>query len=152
MSGARNGDPPLDLEALADQVAEHIHDAIDWNAVFRIEQMLWFLLKEDPDGARAMTLVGEAFARAAVSPSRYGVTDVPYGVTKEEAKAVAFDDGCPLCRLDAQSPPEPEHDHDGDCELCDDMAREWRAQNADALRRYGTRKANGTRKPAASRN
>ena len=59
MSKSRSDDPPLDLEALADQVAEHIHDAIDWNAVFRIEQMLWFLLKEDPDGARAKDHQGE---------------------------------------------------------------------------------------------
>ena len=146
------GGKPLDLEALAEQVNEHIHHAIDWDAVFRIEQMLWSLLPDDPDGRQAMQLVTDAFAHAATSEARVGVSDVPYGITREEEKAAAFDESCPLCLIEAQAPPEPEHDHEGECALCDDMAREWRAENAEARRRYGLREAGFARRPAASRN
>lgn len=162
MTGSRNGrvggplsellgDRAVDRVALVEQVYEHVIDAIDFTALYQLEQMLWQLVDEGPDDRTSQQLITDALSRVANDERRY-CSFVPAGITKAEELAASYDDSCPLCRMLAQSPPEPEHDHEGECELCDDMAREWRAENADALRRYATRAANGARKPAASRN
>ena len=145
------GGRPVDRAALVEQVYEHVLDAIDFSALYHLEQLLWSLLEEGPDDTTSKDLITAALARAGNDERRY-CSDVPPGITKEEEKAAAFDDDCPLCRMEAASPHEPEHDHEGECELCDDMAREWRAENAEALRSYAMRTAASARKPAASRN
>ncbi|MBA3460441.1 MAG: hypothetical protein H0T46_10800 [Deltaproteobacteria bacterium] len=162
MSGTRNGrgggplsevlgDRAVDRGALGDQVYEHVIDAIDFTALYQLEQMLWSLVGDGPDEHTAQQLITDALARVAKDERRY-CSFVPLGITKAEEKAASYDDSCPLCRMEAQSPPESEHDHEGECSLCDDMAREWRAENAEALRRFGLRASKGARKSAASRN
>ncbi len=158
MSGPRNarlsellGGRPVDRVALVEQVYEHVIDAIDFTALYQLEQRLWSLVDEAPGEHTAQQLITDALSRVANDERRY-CSFVPPGITKAEEKAASFDEDCPLCRMDAHSPPEPEHDHEGECSLCDDMAREWRAENAEALRRYATRTSSGARKPAAARN
>jgi hypothetical protein len=131
---------------LAERVYGHVIEAIDFKALFNIEQMLWCLLPGDEEGTLAQELVTDALIRAATSPDRACDFGPPPGITKAEAKAAAFDPDCPLCRLEAEAPEDP-HDgtEDDPCELCRSLAAEWRAQHADVLRRAGLM-------PPASRN
>lgn len=145
------GGRPVDRAALAEQVYEHVIDAIDFTALYQLEQMLWSLLDERPDDRTSQQLITDALSRVASDERRY-CSFVPPGITKAEEKAATYDDDCPLCRMEAASPHEPEHEHEGECELCDSMARDWRAENAEALQRFALRTANGGRKPATSRN
>jgi hypothetical protein len=64
---------------------------------------------------------------------------VPFGITKAEEKAAAFDAGCPFCVLEAARPELGDADEhvDGECACCDMMARDWRAQHAEELARAG---------------
>jgi hypothetical protein len=137
------------INSLAECIYNHVFDAIDFEAMYRFEQVLWCLLPElgieDEDGEVAEKLVREAIVRAASDPDRH-VSHVPPGVTKAEAMAAAFDDGCPLCVLEAaRSPQADTPDHvDGECECCDMIARDWRAEHAEVLARAGL----GPRLPA----
>jgi hypothetical protein len=133
-----------DLAALEQQLYGHVVDCIDFDALFGLEQLLWHLVDElglgglDDCGDLSKTLIRRAIVRAAHDPST-AITDVPYGITKEEERAAKFDAACPFCRYEDEHPPEGRdaaHDHeDESCPLCDDMARAWREQHADALRR-----------------
>jgi hypothetical protein len=128
--------------AFADCAYKHVVEAIDFDAIYRFEQILIGLLGEvgihDEDGELAETIIRDAIVRAANDPDR-DISDVPFGITKAEAAAVAFDPSCPICVLEAARPPESEApDHvDGECECCDMMARDWRAEHAEALARAG---------------
>jgi hypothetical protein len=129
------------LRAIADCVYNHVVGAIDFDAMYRFEQILHGLLDEvgiQDDGDLAEMIVRDAIVRAASDPDRH-VSHVPFGITRAEEAAVAFDPGCPLCVLEAARPPEAEApDHvEGECECCDMMAREWRVEHADALARAG---------------
>src|SRR3954462_14818614 len=95
---------------LADRVYGHVLDAIDFGKIYGIEQVLWCLLPDDEGGALAHELVTDALIRAATSPERACDFGPPPGITKAEAKAVAFDPDCPLCRAEAEAPPSTEHD------------------------------------------
>ena len=140
------------IGAITECMYRHVFDAIDFDAIFRLEQTLWGLLSEvgieDDVGDLADKIIRDAIVRAANDPDR-NVSDVPFGITKAEAAAVAFDPGCPFCVLEAAEPPVSDaNDHTDcdDCPLCQDMAREWRAENAQALARAGV----GPRLPARS--
>jgi hypothetical protein len=137
-----------DVAALAEQLYGHVIECIDFGALFGLEQLLWHLLDQlglgslDDDGDLSKWLMRRAIVRAAHDPMT-SITDVPYGVTKAEAKAVRFDPDCQFCCYEREHPresAEDEHDHDDEsCSLCDEMAREWRERNKDALRRAGLR-------------
>ena len=142
---------PAKLGAVADALYNHVLEAIDFDALSDLEQTLWSVLGaagiEDKIGDLSTRMMREALLRIADDPDR-NVTTVPSGITKAEAKAAAFDDGCPFCVSEAARPPPPEMpDHvAGECECCDMMARDWRAEHADALARAGL----GSRFPADS--
>ena len=123
---------PADLSELSECVYNHVFDAIDFAAIFTIEQMLCCLLDQrgihDDDGEIAERLIREAIIRAASDPMR-NISDVPPGITKLEAKAVRFDEGCPLCVLAIV-----EHEP---CSCCDELARKWREQHAATLNKRG---------------
>jgi hypothetical protein len=134
------------LAALERQLYGHVLECIDWNALFGLEQMLWSVLDElgIDDCEVAVDLAKAMISRAIVHASDDPATacsSVPYGITKAEAKAVSFDEACPFCQFEAEAAkrPKPEpHDHDEEpCGLCDDLARMWREQHADALKRHG---------------
>jgi len=136
-----------ELTALATQLYEHVVDAIDFDALSVLEQLLWGLLDRmglgaaDDELGLSRWLISRALITAAHDPST-SMSDVPFGITKAEERAAKFDEACPFCQYEAEHPRQDEgdgeHDHGGDeCELCDDMAREWRAKHADQLRRAG---------------
>ncbi|MBL0218146.1 MAG: hypothetical protein IPQ07_30225 [Myxococcales bacterium] len=145
MSGAiqaeRTADRP-DLGELTKQLYGHVMDAIDFAALFQLEQLLWSLLPDrgihDEEGELASQLIAEAIVRASKDPARH-ISFVPPGITKAEAKAVDFDEHCPFCQLEAAAPSD-DHDHGGEpCALCDDLARMWREEHAEVLRKRGVR-------------
>jgi hypothetical protein len=135
-----------DLAALEEQLYEHVVDCIDFDALFGLEQLLWHLVDRlglgrlDDEAGLSKQLIRRALVRAAYDPST-AFSDVPYGITKAEEKAAKFDAECPFCQYEAEHPREDgEHDHeDESCTLCDELAREWREQHADALKRAGLR-------------
>jgi hypothetical protein len=136
-----------DLAALEEQLYGHVLDCIDFDALNGLEQLLWHLVDKlglgdlDLEDHLSSWLIRRAIVRAAYDPAT-SFTDVPYGITKAEAKAARFDPECPFCRYEDEHPREEddEHEHDDDsCSLCDDMAREWREKHAAALRRAGLR-------------
>lgn len=133
---------PKGIGAIADAFYNHVVEALDLGALDALEQELWSVLDsagiDDETGAISSKIVRDAIIRLADDPMRH-ISTVPYGITKAEAKAAAFDDGCPFCVLEAARPaPSPEDEHvEGDCDCCDMLAREWRAEHADALARAG---------------
>jgi len=146
-----------DLAALEAQLYGHVVDCIDFGALFGLEQLLWHLVDElglgtlDDSGDLSKALIRRAIVRAANDPLT-AMSDVPYGISKDEERAAKFDEACPFCQYEAEHPPQDEgdgeHDHDEEpCQLCDEMARAWRAKHADALRRRGClpQNAAGTR-------
>ncbi|MBA3397958.1 MAG: hypothetical protein H0T89_35365, partial [Deltaproteobacteria bacterium] len=95
-------------------------------------------------------MISRGLERAVDDQARY-CSNVPWGISKEEAKAAAFDENCPFCVAKAEAadraaaaPPDG-HGAEEDCPLCDDMVRAWRAQNAEALAKRGV-KCRPTRK------
>jgi hypothetical protein len=138
-----------ELAELEEQVYDHVLECIDFDALYGLEQLLWHLVDKlglgelDLEDGLSSWIIKRAIVRAAHDPTT-SYTDVPFGITKAEAKAVKFDDDCPFCRYEAEHPREAkiddEHDHDDEpCPLCDDMAREWREKHADVLKRRGLR-------------
>lgn len=135
-----------DLQALEEQLYGHVLECIDFAALDGLEQLLWHLVDTlglgdlDLDDRLSTWLIRRALVRAAYDPATT-FTDVPYGITKAEAKAVRFDPGCPFCRYEDEHPREredAEHEHAGDdCSLCDELARGWRAKHAEVLRSRG---------------
>jgi hypothetical protein len=133
-----------ELTALEDHLYKHVVECIDFDKLFGLEQLLWHLVDDlghgalDEDAGLSHWLIRRAIVRAAHDPSTT-CSDVPYGITKEEERAARFDAACPFCRYEAEHPFEDdEHDHDEEpCQLCDELARAWRAEHADALRRRG---------------
>ena len=133
-----------DLAALEEQLYEHVVECIDFDQLFGLEQLLWHLVDKlglgrlDDESGLSTQLIRRALVRAAYDPTT-AFTDVPYGITKDEEKAVKFDPECPFCQYEAEHPREDaEHDHEDEhCPLCDDMAREWREKHAEVLKRRG---------------
>lgn len=133
---------PASLAELTASLYNHVLEAIDFGALYTFEQLLWSLLPEqgvdDEDGEIASTMIRDAIIKAASDPMR-NVSTVPYGVTKEEEKAVAFDENCFFCVYEAANPSEDDTYQDGECGCCDAMARDWREEHAHVLSRRGVR-------------
>ena len=136
-----------ELAALEEQLYGHVLDCIDFDALNGLEQLLWHLVDKlglgdlDLEGGLSTWMIRRAIVRAAHDPTTT-FSEVPFGITKAEAKAARFDAECPFCLYEDEHPREAEDEHEhGDepCPLCDDMAREWREKYADALRRRGLR-------------
>lgn len=132
-----------DLAALEEQLYEHVVDCIDFDALFGLEQLLWHLVDKlglgrlDEESGLSKQLIRRALVRAAYDPST-AFSDVPFGITKDEEKAVKFDAECPFCQYEAEHPRDEEKAAEEECcPLCDDMAAEWRAQHAEVLKRRG---------------
>lgn len=130
---------PAGIGAIADAFYNHVRETLDLEALNRIEQELWSVLDaagiEDELGELSSKMVRDAIIRLADDPMR-NISDVPYGITEEEAAAVAYDDECPFCVLEAAQP-KTEPAHDDDCSCCAMIAAEWRAQHAEVLARAG---------------
>jgi len=133
-----------ELSALEDRLYKHVVDCIDFDALFGLEQMLWYAVDKlghgalDNEAGLSHRLIQRTLTRAAHDPANT-FKEVPLGITKAEQRAVRFDHECELCEYAEQvaddASEESEHDHGGDeCSLCDELAREWRAQHADELR------------------
>lgn len=124
------------LDELRGCLYNHVMDAIDWGKIHGYEQMLWSLLPElgveDDECEAAEAMIRECVVRAASDPMR-NISDVPFGVTDAERRAVAYDDGCVFCRVDAVHGGEPV----GECPCCMDTAAEWRAKHEAVLRKAG---------------
>jgi hypothetical protein len=132
------------LVELEQRLYGHVFDAVDVGKLCGLEQMLWFLLDEldipdDLQGDLARLMIARALARVGEDAQR-SFSTVPFGITKEEAAAVAFDDACPFCKVEAQDharrAESPDEDaDDDDCPCCNDLARQWREEHAEALAR-----------------
>ena len=133
-----------ELKELEAQLFGHVLDCIDFDRLHMFEQLLWGLVDEldvgklDEEGRLSGAMMSRAIVRAANDPARY-CNDVPPGVTQEEARAARFDPECPFCRYEDEQVANTRDDDDDDCEcdLCDELARAWRAEHAGALRRRG---------------
>jgi hypothetical protein len=127
------------LDELRQCLYSHVMEAIDWGKIHGYEQMLWSLLPElghdDDEGELAEAMIRECVVRAASDPMR-NFSEVPYGITEAERKAVEYDDGCVFCRADAVSG-DGDEEHVDDCPCCADLAADWRAQHETVLRKAG---------------
>jgi hypothetical protein len=143
-----------ELTALEERLYKHVVDCIDFDALFGLEQLLWYAVdqlghgKLDLDAGLSHRLIQRALTHAAHDPANT-FKDVPVGVTKAERRAVRFDPECQFCEYEDEhavdATPEPEHDHGGDaCALCDAMAHEWRTAHADKLRAARDRRVTRT--------
>lgn len=137
----------MTLAELKEQLYGHVLDKIDTSRLYALEQMLWYLLPQEglaPDDETIFDVVDElimeAFVRAAGDVNRK-VSHVPFGITREEEKAVEFDAGCRLCvmerKADAERTANAAHDAMDDCACCAAAAEHWRETNAEALRKAG---------------
>jgi hypothetical protein len=131
---------PASLEDLTTRLYNHVFQTIDFGAIYMFEQMLWSLLPElgirDEEGEVAATMIRDAIIKAASDPMR-NISDVPYGITKEEEKAVNFEEDCFFCVYEAKNPRENDAYVDGECACCDSVAQDWREQHADVLKKHG---------------
>ncbi len=143
----------MTLGELEHQLYGHVLDAIDFGALGGLEQHLYGLLCDmelDDDLALDLSklVISRALERAVEDNARYCNFGAPDGVPEAEAKAVAFEESCPFCVLDAEEakylaehPPGEEHGES--CACCEDMVRMWRDQHADTLRKHGLYPADG---------
>lgn len=129
----------------------HVLEVIDWDALQAIDEYLYALVRkcnvsEELALDLSNQLIERALHRAAYDPIRFGMTSIPFGITEEERRAVAFDDTCPFCKFEKKlaeqaakdaANPRPPPPPDECCPLCDDMAAEWREEHAEALARAG---------------
>jgi hypothetical protein len=94
------------LGDLEDQLSRHIHDAIDFAALYRFEQLLWGLIdrRNIPDEMRelARELIVDAVIQAVRDPASYFPVRPPRGISETEEKAAAFDENCPFCTMEAE--------------------------------------------------
>lgn len=155
---AIGGDPKL--IAIAERMYQHVADCIDWGALSGIEELLWHVLEQagfgrlDDESGLSRRMIEHALIRAAQDPwARF--RDVPYGITKQEERAVRFDPDCLFCVAEDQAADNPstasaDHDHeDDDCSLCDQLALDWRQQHAAKLQAATERRAARHRKRAS---
>jgi hypothetical protein len=141
------------LADLEKQLQGHVYDAIDFDALYRFEQLLWGLLDhheiEDEHGELAKDLIVDAVLQVVRDPASYFPVSPPPGITEAEVKAVEFDEDCPFCKMEAEhvayeaSPTgraaraEWEAEEAELVELYASSATQWREQHAAALKRAG---------------
>ena len=127
-------------------------DCIDFDALFGLEQLLWWLLDlrgvEDPGAELATALIVDAVTCAARDPASYFPVSPPPGITEAEVKAVERDDACPFCTMEANhtafladpATAAAEAAHTAELvQLFESEARAWRAEHAEVLERRGLR-------------
>ena len=131
------------LKKLERQLFAHIRELGDLGTLTGFEQVLYCVLVDTLDEELALDLSGilvtHAVERVIHHPER-DISSVPHGISRAEHFAAYFEEGCPFCeaKLELVPPEQP----DDDCACCAMVVREWRAQHAEALRRFG-RAANG---------
>ncbi len=148
-----------ELTALEARLYKHVVDCIDFDALFGLEQVLWFAVDRlghgalDNETALSHRLIERALVRAAHDPHNT-FSEVPPGITAAERRAARYDAECPFCEVEDEADDLDDEvaghasvdrlEHERGCEscpLCDDTAREWRAQHADELRAAEARRA-----------
>ena len=141
-----------ELGALEARLYKHVVDCIDFDALFGLEQVLWFAVERlghgalDNETGLSHRLIERALVRAAHDPHNT-FSEVPLGITTAERRAARYDAECPFCEIDdeaAEDASAARHDHERggeSCPLCEDAAREWRTQHADELRAAEARRA-----------
>jgi len=138
------------LGKLEDQLYNHVVDKLDFVGLYQLEQLLWGLLDlrgiHDEDGELAKTLIVDAVTRAVRDPASYFPSSPPPGITEAEAKAVAFEEACPFCTMEANhaaylaDPANAAAEAADAAEmvaLAEPAARAWRARHAEVLARRG---------------
>jgi hypothetical protein len=94
------------LADLEEQLYGHVLDAIDFDALFQLEQLLWGLIDQrgidDQDGELADSLIVDAINRAAHDDARHCTIAPPPGMTEAETRAARFDEACPFCRVEKE--------------------------------------------------
>jgi hypothetical protein len=141
------------LSELERQLYGHVIEAVDWDMLHALDQYLYAVLRKRNIGHELATdiadqLIERSLHRAADDQVRFGPTSIPFGITDEERRAAAVEEGCPFCDFEAKlaaqakqdeaKPPQPgEGQEEECCPLCDDMAAEWREEHAEALAKAG---------------
>lgn len=126
------------LVTLERQLFMHVRELGDLRNLAGLEQVLYCVLAEQMNDDLAMDLsrvmVMHAVEDVVRDPLR-GITSVPHGISRAERFAAYFEEGCPFCRSKVDLQP-VEEEPDDDCECCAMLVREWRAEHAQALRRF----------------
>lgn len=127
------------LKKLERQLFAHVRELGDLRTLSGLEQVLYCELSDEIDEDLALDLsrllVTLAVERAIRDPAR-DISSVPHGISRAERFAAFFEQGCPFCESKVDLAP-VESEPDDDCECCAMLVRDWRAQHADALRRFG---------------
>jgi hypothetical protein len=133
------------LMKLERQLFAHVRELGDLRTLSGLEQVLYCVLADELDEDLALDLsrmlVTHAVERVIHDCGR-DITSVPHGISRAERFAAFFEQGCPFCEAKVDlAPAEPEPDDD--CACCAMLVRDWRAQHADALRRFDSAGAAG---------
>jgi hypothetical protein len=140
---------------LEEQLYRHVYDAIDFDALYRFEQLLWGLIDQrkipDEMGELAKELIVDAVIQAVRDPASYFPVRPPPGITEAEENAAEFDETCPFCHMETEhaayeaSPAGRaataawEAEEADLVELFASSAKQWRERHAEALKRAGLR-------------
>ena len=138
------------LRRLEEQLFGHVLAAIDFDRLGQLETSLFGVLAdagmaEDHALDVSAQLVDRALVRMIDDEARRMDFGPPHGITEAERRAVAYDEGCPICVEDRQVAEQRERDGppvgDEPCPCCDDLARQWRVEHAQTLARAGLSRA-----------
>jgi len=147
------------LCALADRLYKHVVDCIDFGALSGVEEMLWHAIDHAGLGALdnqenvSRRMIQHALSRAIHDPWSW-VRETPYGITKQEERAVRFDADCWFCIAEEHasdalpSPSVVATESDDHCASCDELVREWRERHATQLEAAADRRATRERQRA----
>lgn len=141
------------LRALEEQLYGHVLEAIDFDALAGLEQVLFEILTRRMRIGTELALdlttviIERALVRASEDAARYTDCGPPPGITEAERKAVAFDASCPFCRVAAERDRErgatsatgsDTHGFaDEPCECCEMVAEQWRDEHREVLAKAG---------------
>jgi len=139
------------IAVLADRIYGHVLRVVMLDRLYMVEQIVWGELLRlgfpDESGELATALLSEALHRVGYSPERC-VSTIPDGISEDEILAAEYDDDCVFCRCEVADMQyrlsgRKCHDLQRDAEEQDlrqffeQAAKAWRADNAEALRRFG---------------
>jgi hypothetical protein len=134
------------LKEIERQLFAHVRELGDLRRLSGLEQVLYCVLVDFIDEHLALDLsrmlVTQAVERVIHDPER-DISSVPHGISRAERFAAFFEPGCPFCEAKVDLV-EPEPEPDDDCECCAMLVREWRAEHADALRKFKPEKLSGS--------
>ncbi len=150
-SAALTAQQAVEVAELADRLYNHVLRVIDLGRLSQLEQCIWSELDQmnidDELGELATALLAEALGRVGHAPERH-VNPIPIGISEDEVLAAEYDDDCRMCRsevadmeyrLSGQRCQDLASDAEDDdmCRFNEQAAQAWRAENAEALRRFG---------------